>query len=326
MKGSMILTAIVPGGDGKIFVLETQREQLAEMFGAELKSRGDTYDIFDLDDIAVVQRGRTRFLHRGEEIDPTGRVYAPTPISVCPVRERKLANIYHVLAEQGFPLLNRSFAASSELELNKSVMQALVADLDLPCVPSMDLAPYAQPEDVLSAALSLGFSFPMILKPNRLSNGVGILRCDARPDFIEKVRLVQMLKFDYLLQDFVPHSGDLRIFLSRDAIFGHKFRGPKDSDFRCGGPDYRQVEIPALVREWSLRIAARCDADYVTLDWLVTDRGYVFHEMCSTLGAFIGVPEETRSRLSNAILDIGRKKLAASATARAERLGGSGRD
>ena len=63
----------------------------------------------------------------------------------------------------------------------------------------------------------------MILKPNRLSNGVGIFRCAGPPEFIEHVRLLQMLKADYLLQDFVPHSGDLRIFLSRDTLFGHKF-------------------------------------------------------------------------------------------------------
>ena len=307
----MILTAIVPGGDGKMFTLDSQRDQLAWMFDKELRERGDTYEIFDVDDVALVQRGRTGLFHRGEELDPTGRVYAPTPISVCPVRERKLANIYHVLSERGLPLLNRSFAASPELELNKSVMQAVVADLDIPCIPSMDLAPYAWPEDLLSATRAFGFGFPMLLKPNRLSNGVGIMRCDGATDFIEKVRLIQMLKADYLLQEFVPHSGDLRIFLSRDSLFGHKYRGPKEGDFRCGGPDYRQVTISPQVEEWSLRIAKRCDADYVTVDWLVTSTGFVFHEMCSTLGSFIGVPEETRTRLANAILDIGRRKLAA---------------
>jgi hypothetical protein len=311
-EDAMILTAIVPGGDGKMFTLESQRDQLALMFDEALRERGDIYEMFDVDDITIVQRGRTCFFHRGEKLDPTGRVWAPTPISVCPVRERKLANIYHVLVELGLPLLNRSFAASPELELNKAVMHAVVADLDMPCVPSLDLPPYMPPGDLLSAANALGFDFPMILKPNRLSNGVGILRCDGPPDFIEKVGLIQRLKADYLLQEFVPHSGDLRLFLSRDKLFGHKFRGPKDRDFRCGGPDYRQIEVPAQVEEWSLRIAERCDADYITIDWLETDTGFVFHEMCSTLGAFIGVPEETKTRIANAILDIGHRKLAAS--------------
>ena len=57
----------------------------------QLRERGDTYEMFDLDDIALVQRGRTRLFHKGEEINPKGRVYAPTPFSVCPARERKLA-------------------------------------------------------------------------------------------------------------------------------------------------------------------------------------------------------------------------------------------
>ena len=307
----MILTAIVPGGDGKTFTVDIQREQLACMFDEALRERGDTYEIFDVDDITLLQRGRTRLFHRGEELVATDRVYAPTPFSVCPVRERKLANIYHVLCERGLPVLNRSFAASPELEVNKCVMQAVVAELGIPCAASMDLAAHMWPEDLLSAAKTFGFEFPIVLKPNRLSNGVGVLRSDGPPDFIEKVRLIQMLKADYLLQEFVPHSGDLRIFLSRDALLGHKFRVPKDGDFRCGGPPYSQIAVPAQVEEWSLRIARHCDADYITIDWLVTDTGYVFHEMCSTLGSFIGAPENTKKRLASAILDIGRRKLAA---------------
>jgi ribosomal protein S6--L-glutamate ligase len=306
----MILTAIVAGGDGKIFAVDFQRKQLDWMFADELRAHGDTCEMFDVDDLALVQRGRTRLFHRGEEVDPVGRLFAPSPHSICPARERKLANIYHVLAERGLPLVNRSFGATSELETNKSVMQAVVADLDIPCVSSMDVIPHAPPEDMLSIADSLGFKFPMILKPNRLSNGVGIFCCAGPPEFVEHVRLVQMLKADYLLQDFVPHSGDLRIFLSRDTLFGHKFRGPKENDFRCGGPDYRQIAVPAQVEDWSLQIARRCDADYITVDWLETDSGFVFHEMCSTLGSFIGVPDHSKTRIANAVLDIGRRKLA----------------
>jgi ribosomal protein S6--L-glutamate ligase len=314
MRIAMILTAIVPGGDGKMFTLDSQREQLAWMFADHLEDRGDSYELLDVDDIAIVQRGPTRLFHRGKELVQKNRVYAPTPFSVCQARERKLANIYHVLLERGLPILNRSFAASPELEVNKSVMQAVVADLDIPCVSSMDLMPHMAPEDLLTTARMLGFDFPIILKPNRMSNGVGILRCHGPPDFIEKTRLIQMLKADYLLQDFVPHSGDLRIFLSQESLLGHKFRGPKSGDFRCGGPDYRQVAVPPQVEAWSLRIAERCDADYVTVDWLVTSTGFVFHEMCSTLGSFIGVPRDSKNRIANAILDIGRRKLAAAST------------
>ena len=36
----MILTAIVAGGDGKIFTVDVQREQLGWMFADELRERG----------------------------------------------------------------------------------------------------------------------------------------------------------------------------------------------------------------------------------------------------------------------------------------------
>jgi glutathione synthase/RimK-type ligase-like ATP-grasp enzyme len=313
----MILTAIIACGDGMGFTVDREYEELAAMFGEELRDRGDTYEVFDVDDITLVQRGRTRLFHRGAELDPAGRVYVPSPISMCPVRERKLANIYYVLLEQGLPLLNRSFAASPELEVNKTVMQALVADLDIPCVPTMDLAPHMSPEDLLAAAGALGFGLPMILKPNRLSHGIGILRCHDRPDFIEQVRLIQRLKADYLLQDYVPHIGDLRTFLSRDGMFGHRLRKPAGSEFRANfafGAKWHEVELPAKVEEWSLRIAARCHADYIVIDWLMTGTCFVFNEMCSTIGGFVGVPADMKTRLANTILDIGRRKLGASLT------------
>ncbi|MFO0754984.1 MAG: hypothetical protein U0359_00715 [Byssovorax sp.] len=314
----MILTTIVPGGDGKMFTVESQLEGYIIMFDKELRRRGDTRELLDLDDITLVQRGRTRFLHRGQEIDPTDRVFGVTRMSVCPARERKIATLHYALTEMGLPLLNRSFAASPELELNKTLMHALVAELDIPCVPSMPIEPYVEPEDVLAAAIDFGFTFPMILKPNRMSNGVGIMRSDEPWDFVEKVRLLQMVKeVDYLVQDFVPHTGDLRVYVTRDEILGHKHRGPRDKrDFRCGGGEYYQIQIPAQVQEWNLRIAKRCDADYLAIDWLETEAGFVFHEMCATFSSFIGVPEETHSRVAKAIIDLAHRKLAASSTRR----------
>ncbi len=310
----MILTTIVPGGDGKMFTVESQLGGFITMFDKELRARGDTWELLDLDDITLVQRGRSRFLHRGEEIDPTGRVFGVTRMSVCPARERKIATMHYILTEMGIPLLNRSFAASPELELNKLLMHALVAELDIPCVPSMPIEPYVEPEDVLTAALDFGFSFPMILKPNRMSNGVGIMRSDEPWDFVEKVRVVQMAReVDYLLQDFVPHSGDLRVFVSRNEIFGHKHRGPRGADdFRCGGGEYYQIEIPAQVQEWNLRIAERCDADYLAIDWLQTKEGFVFHEMCATFSSFIGVPDDVNARIAKAVIDLAHRMFDAS--------------
>lgn len=314
----MILTTIVPGGDGKIFTVEAQLEGYIIMFDKELTARGDTWELLDLDDISLVQRDRTRFLYRGKEIDPHNRVFGVTRMSVSPARERKIATMHYALNELGLPLLNKSFAANPELELNKSLMHALVADLDIPCVPSMPVEPYQEPEDVLEAALGFGFSFPMILKPNRMSNGVGIMRTDEPWDFIEKVRLIQMVKeVDYLLQDYVPHTGDLRVYVTRDTILGHKHRGPRKGgrDFRCGGGEYFQIDIPEEVQKWNLRIAERCDADYLAIDWMETDRGFLFHEMCATFSSFIGTPEETHSRVAKTIIDLAHKKLADSAQA-----------
>ena len=317
----MILTAIVAGADGMDFTVARAADGLASMFGEQLRSQGDTFEVLDVDEMTLLQRGRTRLLHRGEVLDTGGRVYALSPVSTCPLRERKLANIYHVLLERGLPLLNRSFAANPELEVNKTVMQAFVADLGIPCVPTMDLNAYMTTADLLASSTALGFGFPLVLKPNRLSFGVGILTCDSQQDFVVKARMIQQLKADYLIQQFIPHAGDLRVFLSRDAILGHGLRQPMVAgEFRSNvavGGQWTPIALPARLEEWCLHIASRCDADYIVLDWLVSGSSFLFNEMCSALGGFSGVSPDVKARLASVVVGIAREKLA-----RAEQAGG----
>ena len=116
------------------FTLARAADGLRKMWDGQLQGQGETFEVLDVDEIALVQRGRTRLLHRGEVLDTGGQVYALSPVSTCPLRERKLANIYHVILERGLPLLNRSFAANPELEVNKTVIQAFVAELGMPCI------------------------------------------------------------------------------------------------------------------------------------------------------------------------------------------------
>lgn len=180
--------------------------------------------------------------------------------------------------------------------------------------PSMDLNAYVTTADLLASVTSLGFRFPLVLKPNRLSFGAGILMCDSPQDFIVKARIIQQLKADYLIQEYVPHEGDLRVFVSRDGILGQGLRQPAvDGEFRCNvalGGQWRQMDLPARLEEWCLRVASRCDADYIVLDWLATAFGFVFSEMCSSLGGFSGAPPDLKARLGNAVIRIAREKLA----------------
>lgn len=310
----MILTAIVPGRDGMGFTAERSAAELEEMWGKALRQRGGTIEVFDLDDVALVQRGAMEIHVGGRPIDWAGRVFAPTPISLSPLREQKLITLYGVLLERGVPLLNRSFRSSPFLEFDKLTMQAAVSPLGIRCIPTMQLDGFAPPEAVLKRCGELGFGLPLILKPNRLSNGVGVVRCEEEAGFLELVRLVQQLGRDYLIQPFVRHEGDLRVFLSRNEIYGFSLRRPKAGDFRgnlSSGARWIEGDLPDTLAQWCFAIARRCDADYIVLDWLETDTGFMFNEMCSTLGAFMGIDPVMHRSIAGRIVDIAVDKLKA---------------
>ncbi|HZF93811.1 MAG TPA: hypothetical protein VEZ20_02955 [Allosphingosinicella sp.] len=310
----MILTAIVPGRDGMGFTAERSAAELGDMLGEALHHRAATFQVFDLDDVSLVQRGAIEIHVGGRPIDLRGRVFAPTPISLSPLREQKLITLYGVLLERGIPLLNRSFRSSPFLEFDKWAMQAAVSPLGIPCIPTMQLDGFAPPEAVLERCAELGFHLPLILKPNRLSNGVGVVRCEERAGFLETVRLVQQLGRDYLIQPFVQHEGDLRVFLSRSEIYGFSLRRPGAGDFRgnlSSGARWIEGELPDALAQWCFAIARRCDADYIVLDWLETEMGFLFNEMCSTLGAFMGIYPAMHARISARIVDIALDKLKA---------------
>jgi len=313
----MILTAIVSSADGLGYPTKKTAARFAEVFGQDLADHGDTFEVLDIDRLALVQQGKTTLRLGEAPLDHRNRVYLVCNISPCPQRERRLHNAFHALVEQGLPVLNRSFGASPELEVNKTAMQAFASRLGVRCIPSMELNHHMPMPDILTTIEAIGLKFPVLLKPNRLMMGAGILFCDNARDFEVNAGIVRQLPSDYLIQEYVPNAGDLRVFASRNMIFGNMLREPAPDDFRSnialGSRVTQLAELPPDVVEQTLRIASRCDADFVAVDWLTPTTGstYVFNEMCSSAASVgQGGTRAQQLAIAHAVLEIARQQLA----------------
>jgi hypothetical protein len=308
----VILTAVIAGNDGMGLSILKAAAILGEMYGNYLERFRAAIEVIDIDDIVTSQLSSVRILHKFTELDLDDRVFLISNISSSLLRARRLNTFYHLLLERRLPLLNRSFAASPEIEVNKSVMHGVVSGLGIECVPTIEFNPHADLDVLLDAALTRGLKFPLLLKPNRLMMGAGILTCENKYDFEVMAGIIRDLGSDYLIQQFIQNSGDLRVYLSKSDVFGHQLRRAKSADMRSNvstGGVSSQVELPKELVRNCLRIASHLNADYVVLDWLWTSHGFVFNEMCSTPAGFTGVPVDKRERIACAVLEIARAKL-----------------
>lgn len=307
----MRLTAVVPGADGMGLTPDKSVSILREMYRGHL-GPGDDIEAFDIDDLTFVQHEDTVLFHRDEPVRHHDRVYVVCNVSTCPQRERRLHRLFQLLLERGAPLVNRSFGATPELEVNKALMHAVVSRLGIACIPTIELNPHAPVGALIELVERARLRFPLVLKPNRLMMGEGIMLARDHGELRVQVSVLRRLVTEYLVQAYVPSTADIRVYASRDRVFCLQARETPKDDIRANlslGARSTQRRMPPDLVEPCLRIARRCDADVLAIDWLETDGGFVFNEMSSAVAGWTGVPFEERQPLVEAVVQMCRREL-----------------
>ena len=90
-----------------------------------------------------------------------------------------------------------------------------------------------------------------------------------------------------VLQPFIPHAHDVRVFVLGGKILGRVERIPPKGDFRANvkqGGDFCLFEETCL-DEAALKLAASLEADYVGVDFLVTGGNFMFNELEDVVGS-----------------------------------------
>jgi ribosomal protein S6--L-glutamate ligase len=138
-----------------------------------------------------------------------------------------------------------------------------------------------------------GMPFPLVVKPNSATRGVGVAKVDD-PDSLVGVTEYLDLVHDYratgdksyLVQEFLPDARDYRaMVVDGDCYGGVERRLPREARERGRwkhnvhrGAEAERVDLPAELRGLAEETAAALGVDYLGVDLLVTDDRVVVGE------------------------------------------------
>jgi ribosomal protein S6--L-glutamate ligase len=174
---------------------------------------------------------------------------------------------------------------------NKAGVIATLSRAGLP-VPETRMVSNPADEDAVRDAAS-GLSFPVVVKPNSATRGVGVAKVsdpDSLLGVVDYLNLVHDYRAtgdkSYLLQEFLPDARDYRVMVVDGTVVGGvERRLPADAldegrwkhNVHRGG-EAVGVDVPPDRRRLAESVAETLGIDYLGVDLLVTDDRTVVSE------------------------------------------------
>ena len=173
---------------------------------------------------------------------------------------------------------------------NKGGVIAALAAADLP-VPESVMLSNPVDESVVTAAVA-DLSFPVVVKPNSATRGVGVAKAgdvDSLLGIVDYLNLVHDYRAtgdkSYLIQEYLPNARDYRVMVVDGAYVGAVERRlpEKLGEGRWKhnvhrGAEATGVDLPAEHRRLAEQVAEVLGISYLGVDLLETDNRLVVNE------------------------------------------------
>ncbi len=193
-----------------------------------------------------------------------------------------------VTARLDFPWVN-----SRDAVLTSRNKGGVIAALDAAGVPVPESVMLSNPvDDAVVADAVADLSFPVVVKPNSATRGVGVAKAgdlDSLLGVVDYLDLVHDFRStgdkSYLIQEFLADARDYRaMVIDGDCVGGVERRLPDDlADGRWKhnvhrGAEATGVDLPDSHRRLAERVAAELEIPYLGVDLLETDDRLVVTE------------------------------------------------
>lgn len=232
---------------------------------------------------------RPRLWHQGEDLLSTRQCFQVDDFSWDPQASHFLKAVYRTIQESDSLLLNRSMDGPEYLATDKLAIAQHAAKLGIP-TPVGLAVPYGRhARAVLPLVEERLGQGPYILKPREMGMGFAVQKIDTFRQLSSAIDMVAQAGIGYLLQPYLPHSADVRVYLMEGEIIAALHRtageGAYMTNISQGGassvlPGWGEVDELCFTIATSLRAAC------LSMDWLLTDSGPVLDEWSTGFGSF----------------------------------------
>ncbi len=249
--------------------------------------------------------------YRGEDLLATRQCYIAEDLSMEPQGLQHMRAIYRTLHASDSVLLNRSITGPDYLERDKLALLQHAANLGVPGLRTLAVPPKKYARRVIPEVERELGPGPYIVKPRELGMGVGVLRVESDQQLTATLDIVSTTGTGYIVQQFVPHRADMRVFVVDGRVVTSLSRKPRPGGYLASISQGGSLEVNddhLQVEEMCNRIAGSLNAEFLCIDWLMTDSGPVLNEWSTASAGFTLLPEPQLTLLADAFFGwIGRK-------------------
>lgn len=248
-----------------------------------------TFDFIRADDLVPIVRERPALMNGDTDLLANPRCFAVSRVTWNAAADSFLKAIYETIAASDSLLLNHSLSGSDALEHDKLAICAFARSLGIPTIDTY-VVPYGK--YACRVLEQLPANTQWLLKPRDMGMGIAILKVEQGHQLRSALDLTAQSANGYVLQPFVKHEGDLRVYIINSKVEATLLRTSSDGGYisnlsRGSKPEWN-VELSADIETMSLRIARALQASYVCIDWLLTDSGPLLNEWCTVMAGIRG--------------------------------------
>lgn len=222
-----------------------------------------------------VGRLREEFVRKGARLDlvvarGVGELPKETPDFV--IARTRNASVNRFFEGKGIPVFNNSMTCLAAND--KYATYELCRECGIPVLPTVTADEYRKGM----------FDFPVVVKTR---DGHGGKQVFCARDYDEACRMSEGRQADYIVQPMCSDPGiDMRVYmLGGEFVAAAERRGEGfRSNWSLGGKA-RIVQPPEQVRRAAKKICARLGSDWIGVDFLPHDGGYVLGEIEDPVGA-----------------------------------------
>lgn len=261
-----------------IITEEPNNEEVAVALKNAGESLGHEISVLNMNHFAIVNADVPKILYENKPFEG---------FDVCLIRgsENRIDFRIHLvkfLNKLGIKTLN---SADAILACNdKFTTQAILNSIGLKTPKSISITKIEQIE---SAVAELNHAYPMVIKTQSGSHGVGVIKVDSLESLKSILQYLLDSKTNIMIQEFFKHSESGRIMVLGDKVIAAVMRTIPENDFRSNldqGAELKPHTPSELEISAALKASEILQCDLCALDYILVDDQMVIFEVNSSPG------------------------------------------
>lgn len=280
-------------------VVKEQELKISSLYAPAAEKAGMDFSFLDAAELVPFCDGKVQLLQNGRDLLAEKQCFLVSNFSWRPQTERFLNSICNAIEYSSSILLNSNRRSAHSGVNDKFLMTAVAASCEVPTIGTLQLPYGTHIRNTVSEITDKLGAGPYIIKPNALGMGYAVMQADNLSSLSSILDVVAQSGCDYIVQPQLSSVGDLRVYILEGEVIASQKRIPEEgshlANISQGGQGSSVVPDERIVAD-SLKIFDRLGAEFLAVDWLLTEDGYYFNEWSSATVGMNGLPEPEKSR------------------------------